>query len=62
MRLETPLSVLAATSAVVDSLRPDADAKGVTAARRRSRKGEDPRFVADRDGSRRSSRTSCRTA
>src|SRR6185436_9032468 len=48
MRLEKrPLSVVAATTAVVDSLRPDADAKGVTLHGVEAGKGEDPMIVAD---------------
>jgi len=48
MRLEKrPLAVLAATTAVVDLLRPDADAKGVTLHGVEAGKGEDPMIVAD---------------
>ena len=48
MRLEKrPLSVVAATTTVVDSLRPDADAKGVTLHGVEAGKGEDPMIVAD---------------
>ena len=48
MRLEKrPLSVVAATIAAVDSLRPDADEKGVTLHGVEAAKGEDPMIDAD---------------
>jgi len=48
MRLEKqPLAVVAATTAVVDMLRPDADAKGVTLHSMEGGKGDDPMIVAD---------------
>jgi len=48
MRLEKqPVAVIAATTAVVDMLRPDADAKGVTLHAMEGGKGDDPMIVAD---------------
>ena len=48
MRLEKrPLSVVAATIAIVDLLRPDADEKGVTLHGVEAAKGEDPMIDAD---------------
>jgi signal transduction histidine kinase len=48
MRLEKrPVAVIAATAAVVEMLRPGADAKGVTLHGVEARTGEDPMIVAD---------------
>ena len=48
MRLEKqPVAVVAATTAVVDMLRPDAEAKGVTLHSVEGVKGDDPMIVAD---------------
>jgi signal transduction histidine kinase len=48
VRLETrPMAVVAATTAVVDLLRPEADAKGVTLHGVEAGTGEDPMVVAD---------------